>query len=59
MGPVHDRVGRAEPDFPLGADPVFPYTVRVTYVYRREDGRWKIVHRHGDFLPPDESPPAG
>ncbi|HEX8935814.1 MAG TPA: nuclear transport factor 2 family protein [Pseudonocardiaceae bacterium] len=24
------------------------YTLRVTHVYRREDGLWKIVHRHGD-----------
>ena len=22
--------------------------VRVTHIYRREDGEWKIVHRHGD-----------
>jgi ketosteroid isomerase-like protein len=28
--------------------PVAPITVRVTHVYRREDGEWKIVHRHGD-----------
>ena len=25
-----------------------PVTVRVTHVYRREDGDWKIVHRHAD-----------
>jgi len=24
------------------------YTLRVTHVYRREDGQWQIVHRHGD-----------
>jgi ketosteroid isomerase-like protein len=24
------------------------YTLRVTQVYRREDGEWKVVHRHGD-----------
>jgi len=29
------------------------YTLRVTHVYRREDGEWRIVHRHGDH------PPAG
>ena len=28
------------------------YTLRVTHVYRREDGAWKIVHRHAD-APPD------
>ncbi len=33
-------------------------TVRVTHVYRREDGEWKIVHRHGDLAPMDQSPPA-
>ncbi len=33
-------------------------TLRVTHVYRRENGEWKIVHRHGDNPPADESPPA-
>jgi ketosteroid isomerase-like protein len=36
--------------------PVAPMTVRVTHVYRRENGEWKIVHRHGDSAPVDESP---
>ena len=31
--------------------PVEPVTVRSTHVYRREDGKWKIVHRHGDHPP--------
>ena len=26
------------------------YTLRVTHVYRREDGEWKTVHRHGDHV---------
>src|SRR5262245_26072502 len=26
------------------------YTLRVTQVYRREDGVWKVVHRHGDTV---------
>ena len=26
------------------------YTLRVTTVLRREDGDWKVVHRHGDEL---------
>ena len=26
------------------------YTLRATQVYRREDGIWKVVHRHGDGL---------
>ena len=35
-----------------------PYTLRVTHVYRREDGEWKIVHRHGDYPPVDQGPPT-
>lgn len=30
--------------------PAEPYILRVTHVYRRENGEWKIVHRHGDSL---------
>jgi ketosteroid isomerase-like protein len=32
------------------------YTLRVTHVYRREDGQWRIVHRHGDTPPTEQSP---
>jgi len=24
------------------------YVLRVTQIYRREDGEWKVAHRHGD-----------
>jgi ketosteroid isomerase-like protein len=37
------------------------YTLRVTHVYRREDGVWRIVHRHGDHPPADRlggAPPS-
>lgn len=27
------------------------YTLRVTHVYRREEGQWRIVHRHADVPP--------
>ncbi len=27
------------------------FLLRVTTVFRREDGQWKVVHRHGDALP--------
>ena len=26
------------------------YTLRATTVFRREEGEWKVVHRHGDTL---------
>ncbi len=38
--------------------PVTSNVLRVTHVYRREGGEWQIVHRHGDPLPIDQSPPA-
>jgi len=28
--------------------------LRVTHVFRREDGAWKVVHRHGDHLAPEQ-----
>lgn len=36
----------------VGGDPA-TYALRVTTVLRREDGVWKVVHRHGD--PYDDS----
>jgi ketosteroid isomerase-like protein len=32
----------------IAGRPVRPITVRVTHIYRREDGEWRVVHRHGD-----------
>ena len=37
--------------------PVTPNRLRVTHVYRRENGEWRIVHRHGDGLPSDRGVP--
>ncbi len=34
------------------------YTLRVTHTYRREEGEWKIAHRHADS-PGDELPLQG
>jgi ketosteroid isomerase-like protein len=28
--------------------------IRVTHIYRRFDGEWKLVHRHADFPPADQ-----
>ena len=38
---------------------VTEYTLRVTHVYRREDGQWRIVHRHGDRPPENVAAFAG
>ena len=32
------------------------YTLRATHVYRREEGQWRIVHRHADVPPADDGP---
>jgi ketosteroid isomerase-like protein len=31
-----------------GRDDTIPVVIRVTHVFRRQDGAWKIIHRHGD-----------
>ena len=33
------------------------YQLRVTQVYRREDGQWKVFHRHADEVPAPSSAP--
>jgi ketosteroid isomerase-like protein len=39
----------------IGGGPIASVTVRVTHAYRRERGEWRIVHRHGDSVPADQS----
>jgi ketosteroid isomerase-like protein len=31
-----------------GSEELTPIAVRATSVFRREDGTWKVTHRHGD-----------
>jgi ketosteroid isomerase-like protein len=38
--------------------PMEPYVLRVTHAYRREDGEWKIAHRHADSVPAERDAPA-
>jgi ketosteroid isomerase-like protein len=40
----------------IGDAPPAPYTLRVTTIFRREEGAWKVVHRHADHLPDGGSP---
>jgi ketosteroid isomerase-like protein len=41
-------VGYESSSASVGGGPVEPLNLRVTQVYRREDGEWRLVHRHGD-----------
>ena len=31
-----------------GGEDITPFALRVTMIFRPEDGEWKIVHRHAD-----------
>ena len=50
-GDLAYTVGYEHTSVSIDGVPSEPYTLRVTHVYRREDGEWKIVHRHGDAPP--------
>jgi len=56
-GDLGYTVGYERAELSIDGGPIRPWRVRVTHVYRREDGQWRLVHRHGDFAPQDESPP--
>ena len=55
-GDLAYSVGYEQAQVSIDGGPVRPWRVRVTHIYRREDGDWKIVHRHGDIPPEDQSP---
>jgi ketosteroid isomerase-like protein len=35
----------------MDGGPLTRYTLRITHVYRREAGEWKVVHEHSNFEP--------
>jgi ketosteroid isomerase-like protein len=39
----------------VGDAPTQAYELRVTTVFRLEDGEWRVVHRHADPVPDSES----
>jgi ketosteroid isomerase-like protein len=34
----------------IGQEEACPFVLRVTHLYRREDGQWKVIHRHADAI---------
>jgi ketosteroid isomerase-like protein len=38
----------------LSGGAVQEVVLRVTHIFRREQGEWKVVHRHGDNAGPDQ-----
>lgn len=36
----------------IGDDPPADYQLRVTTIFRREAGKWRVAHRHGDPYDP-------
>lgn len=57
-GDLAYTVGYEHMSFSMDGVPAQPWTLRVTHVYRREDGEWKTVHRHADAPPVGQPPPA-
>jgi ketosteroid isomerase-like protein len=53
-GDLAYTVGFERGDVQVDGGPVVPMTIRVTHVYRRRDGRWRLAHRHADFPPARE-----
>jgi ketosteroid isomerase-like protein len=43
----------------IAGAPPQPYVLRATTIFRREDGEWKVVHRHGDALASDSGQVVG
>lgn len=56
LGDLAYVVAREHTTASVGGKPPAPYQLRVTTVYRREDGEWRIVHRHGDPATEDSVP---
>jgi ketosteroid isomerase-like protein len=51
-GDLAYTVGFERSHVSIDSGPPGDMTLRVTHIYRRIDGDWKLVHRHADFPPP-------
>jgi ketosteroid isomerase-like protein len=47
MGDIAYTVGYEHTQASINGEPR-TYALRATQIYRREDGEWKVVHRHAD-----------
>jgi ketosteroid isomerase-like protein len=54
-GDLGYTVGFERGEVVVDGGPPRPMVIRVTHIYRRLDGAWRLVHRHADF-PPAEDP---
>ena len=59
-GDLAYTVGFERSQVSVEGSPPREQVIRVTHIYRRIAGEWKLVHRHADFAPPDRrNAPAG
>ena len=58
-GDLAYTVGFERGEVSVDDGPTRPMTLRVTHVYRRINGEWRLVHRHADFPPVDQRAASG
>jgi ketosteroid isomerase-like protein len=55
-GSLAYTVGFERGNVRVDGGPLKEMTLRVTHIYAYGRGRWRLLHRHADFPPPDERP---
>jgi ketosteroid isomerase-like protein len=53
-GDLAYTVGFERSHVSVDGTPMRDAVLRVTHIYRRIDGEWKLIHRHADIAPPDQ-----
>jgi ketosteroid isomerase-like protein len=53
-GDLAYTVGFERSHVSVAGGPPRDMVIRVTHIYRRIGGDWKLMHRHADFPPPDQ-----
>jgi ketosteroid isomerase-like protein len=57
-GDIAWTVGYSRFTVSIDGAPPTRHTLRLTHLYRREAGEWKVVHEHSDFQSADHATPA-